>query len=65
MMNKQVSVTFVCKFCGCTFDKVDDEDIDELLWGHIQMRHEDVFDEVQDWETPYMIEECYDVEENL
>ena len=58
-------VTFVCKFCGLKIDRVEDEDIDELLWGHIQMRHEDVFDEVQDWEMPYMIEECYDVEENL
>ena len=50
---------FRCKYCG--FDHWDvDNDIEEELWGHIQMHHTEVFDEVQDLETPYMIEECYE-----
>ena len=44
-----------CKYCSASFEEYDEED----LWGHIQMSHEEIFEEVQDWETPYMIEECY------
>ena len=52
---------YKCKHCnfGC-WDV--DNDIEEELWGHIQMHHEDKFEEVQNWETPDMIEECYEEE---
>ena len=52
---------FKCKYCDFECWTVD-EDIDEILWGHIQMQHEDKFEEVQNWETPFMIEECYEEE---
>ena len=65
-------LTYKCKYCDEIIE-FDEEDFDcggdyhpdgeELLWGHIQMEHEDVFEEVEDWETPDMIEECYDEEE--
>ena len=52
---------FKCKYCG--FDCCDvDNDVEEELWGHIQMNHEDIFEEVQNLETPDMIEECYEEE---
>lgn len=51
-----------CKFCGCTMH-ISDDDFnyfgEEELWGHIQMEHEDIFKDVQDLETPFMLEECY------
>lgn len=54
---------YKCKTCGktielysCDFDCFGEE----VLWGHIQLEHEDVFEEVQDLETPFMIEECYE-----
>lgn len=50
-----------CKFCGCIIFNDDFDDFDEEnLWGHIQMDHEDIFDDVRDLETPFMLEECYD-----
>lgn len=58
-------VAYKCKACGetigfhvCDFDSLGEEE----LWGHIQMHHEDKFEEVQNWETPDMIEECYEEE---
>lgn len=56
---------YKCKACGQTIDfyTVDFDDVgEEELWGHIQMHHEDKFEEVQNWETPDMIEECYEEE---
>lgn len=60
---------FICCECGEEFE-FEEEDFDccgnfhsdgeELLWGHIQFAHPDVFEEVRDLETPYMIEECYE-----
>lgn len=60
---------FICRECGEEFE-FEEEDFDccgsfhpdgeELLWGHIQLAHPDVFEEVRDLETPYMIEECYE-----
>ena len=55
-----------CKICGEVIEKdVEDEDWfddygEEILWGHIQMRHENEFEEVRDMETPDMLDECYD-----
>jgi hypothetical protein len=40
--------------CDESFD-----DIEEPLWAHIQMCHEDVFDKIQDLETPDMIGTAY------
>lgn len=49
---------FLCQVCGA---KVygGEGDQEEWLWGHIQRRHPDVFEEMQDLESPDMIEECY------
>lgn len=52
---------YKCKYCGFSYWDVDD-DVEERLWGHIQMYHRDKFEEVQNWETPDMIEECYEEE---
>lgn len=46
---------YVCKYCGAEI-----ENDEESLWGHIQLNHEEVFAECQNWETPDMLEECYD-----
>lgn len=56
---------YKCKYCGqLVFSEDEDYSFyefgEEMLWGHIQMCHEDVFDEVRDWETPFMLEECYE-----
>lgn len=58
--NKEISfIGFKCKYCDFSYDDVDDDDVEETLWGHIQMNHEDKFEKIQNWETPDMIEECY------
>ena len=60
---------YKCKTCGYEIVFAREEfngdgryhpDGEELLWGHIQLEHKDKFEEVQDWETPFMIEECYE-----
>lgn len=52
---------YKCKYCN--FNNWDsNNDIEEELWGHIQMYHKDKFEEVQNLETPDMIEECYEEE---
>lgn len=62
------SCVFRCSICGAEFECESDEDFDDYveqeLWGHIQMNHEEEFEECQDWETPDMIEEYYEREEN-
>lgn len=49
---------YICEFCG---EMIEDEteEWEELLWGHIQMLHEKEFEEMQDLDTPNMIDECY------
>lgn len=54
---------YTCKTCGAVFTEDDAYDMEETLWGHIQDRHPDVFEEVECFETPDMIEECYDEED--
>lgn len=44
----------ICKYCKSKVEADEEE-----LWGHIQMKHEKVFDEFQDLETPDMIDICY------
>ena len=67
---KELKVKFVeespftvykCRHCNFSCWDVDN-DVEEELWGHIQMHHKDKFAEVQNWETPDMIEECYEEE---
>jgi|GEM_PF-4133133 len=36
-----------------------DSYVEEELWGHIQLSHETIFEEVQDFDTSCMLEECY------
>lgn len=59
---------YCCNICGEIIGFPEDEfdcggyshpDGEELLWGHIQLEHEEIFKEVKDLETPFMIEECY------
>ena len=45
----------MCKTCG-EMVFADEED----LWWHIQVCHPDLFEEVRNLETPYMLEICYD-----
>lgn len=52
---------YKCKHCNFTYEDIGN-DVEEELWGHIQRHHEDKFEEVQNWETPDMIEECYEEE---
>lgn len=57
-------LTYKCKYCRLKFYYYDTTDFElcgeEDLWRHIQLNHEDVFSEVQNLETPHMLEECYD-----
>lgn len=53
---------YKCVHCGelFEFDADDNDDYDEVLWGHIQMEHEEIFEDVQNLDTPYMLEECFE-----
>lgn len=56
-----------CRYCNCELEgewpdpygPVEDGDLEQELWGHIQMAHPEIFEEAQDWETGTMLEECY------
>lgn len=54
---------YICKYCGYEIeeDNLFNDDIEEDLWGHIQMNHEDIYENIQDLESPDMIEECYEI----
>ena len=65
-------MTYKCVHCGelINFDKEDFDcggsyhpDGEEILWGHLQLDHPDIFEEAQILETPFMIEDNYEVEE--
>ena len=53
-----------CKICNKVIEIEEEDDFgyfgEEELWGHIQMEHKDVFEEVQDLDTPDMLDECYE-----
>ena len=49
-----------CALCDHEIEAEDIEEIEELLWGHIQMDHEEEFEEAQNLETPYMIAGYYE-----
>ena len=67
-MDDNPIIGYVCKYCGEAFECLEDEDFDEwfdefgeeMLWGHLQYNHEKVFDAIEEYETPFMLEECYD-----
>lgn len=59
---------YKCKYCGVIIEFPENEfdcggyshpDGEELLWAHIQEEHDEIFEEIQDFETPFMIEDCY------
>lgn len=45
----------MCKTCGEMVFPDEEE-----LWGHIQACHPELFEEVRDLETPFMLEICFD-----
>ena len=65
-------MVYQCKHCGELLE-FDDEDFDcggsyhpdgeEMLWGHLQFEHSDIFERDVDLETPFMIEEDYILKE--
>ena len=61
---KTMGETWKCNICGALIDIDEDffDDTEEILWGHIQLEHEDIFEECQNWETPWMIEEYFEEE---
>lgn len=64
-MSRCVTV-IVCKHCGTCFIREDlGEDLEEALWGHIQMDHGELFEKIQDLETPYMTGIVYAVRNEL
>ena len=57
------NLMYKCKICDeiISFNENEFDSLgEEELWGHIQINHKDKFEEVQNLETPYMIEECYE-----
>lgn len=53
---------WICVHCNMEFEEDNEEFedcLEEELWGHIQSMHEVIFEEVQELDTPYMLEECY------
>ena len=51
-----------CKHCGDHIIKTEwENDLEESVWGHIQMYHEEIFEELQNLDTPDMIEIAYDM----
>lgn len=51
---------YKCKYCGHEIGGPDFEELEEELWGHIQMDHEEVFEELQCFDTPEMLEIAYE-----
>ena len=49
-----------CELCGHEIEVEEFDEVEELLWEHIQMDHEEEFEEAQDLETPYMIAGYYE-----
>jgi hypothetical protein len=58
------NTVYECKHCKMNFIKEDWEELgrlEEVLWGHIQMDHEELFEDIQDLDTPAMLEIVYDI----
>ena len=62
-----MSTSWKCNICGALFDIDEDffDDAEEILWGHVQLAHEDIFDECQNWETPWMLEEYFELKKEI
>lgn len=62
-MENKILDKYKCRNCGETFliDAGVFDEYEELLWAHIQMEHPEIFDKYEDFETPFMLEECYKV----
>lgn len=60
--------SFTCKLCGESFYYENEYDFDDFgeeeVWGHIQTNHEEEFEECQDWDTPDMIDEYFEKEDD-
>ena len=59
------NLMYKCKICDeiILFNENEFDSLgEEKLWGHIQINHKDKFEEIQNLETPDMIEECYEEE---
>lgn len=65
-------MVYKCIHCGecIEFDKEDFDcggsyhpDGEEMLWGHLQFEHPDIFEDDCVLETPHMIEFNYELEE--
>lgn len=57
---------YKCTICGETFYCEGDDDFDnvvEELWNHLEMEHEDAFQECEDWNDSDMIEEFFERED--
>lgn len=53
---------FKCKHCSVTLFGVNQDDcVEDQLWEHLKLCHEDVYEEVKDLDTLAMIEQAYDV----
>lgn len=50
---------FMCDHCGKEFS-CNKDDYEEILWGHLQIDHEDIFKDYENLDTPDMIEANYD-----
>lgn len=46
---------FICNICGSEIE-TNKGDCEEDLWSHLQLGHAEIFEECQNWETPYMME---------
>lgn len=50
---------FGCNHCGKEF-KCNEDDYEEILWGHLQIDHENIFKDYENLDTPDMIEDNYE-----
>lgn len=58
-------IAYQCKFDGEIVATSDTEnkfdDVEEDLWGYIQTNYKELFEGIQDWDTPDMLEICYEI----
>jgi hypothetical protein len=59
-LEMECTTKYKCKCCGNVFEW--DE---EILWGHIQIEHAEIFEDVENLDTPYMLEECFEEVEEV
>lgn len=59
---KQITI-LECKECGERFlledlEKIE-EDLEEQIWDHLWKKHEGIFQKLEDFDTPQMIDKAY------